>query len=62
MSGYKDHEFFEQVDDSPIQFKTKNLFWQLSDEDMEAEEKHWNLIHAQRGVGNRGVGDHGDEN
>ena len=47
MPEYKDHEFFEQVDDSPRQQKLDDAFWQLSPEDMAAEEKHWNLNHIE---------------
>ena len=47
MPEYKDHEFFEQVDDSPRHQKLDGAFWQLSPEDWAAEERHWNLV---RGV------------
>ena len=53
MSEYKDHEFFEQVDDNPIRYKTKNLLWQLSAEDMAAEEKHWKLVHEPMKAANK---------
>ena len=43
MPEYKDHEFFEQVDDSPRRRKLEAAFWQLSDEDWAAEERHWNV-------------------
>ena len=39
MPDYKDHEFFEQVDNR--QQARMDAFWQLSDEDWAAEERHW---------------------
>jgi len=54
MPEYKDHEFFEQVDDSPRHQKLDDAFWQLSDEDWAAEERHWNLVHGVAAdVGNK---------
>jgi len=47
MPEYKDHEFFEQVDDSPRHRKSEAAFWQMSDEDWAAEERHWNLNHVE---------------
>ena len=41
MTAPRDHEFFEQVDDSPRRRKLEDVFWQLSDEDWAAEERHW---------------------
>ena len=40
MPEYKDHEFFEQVDDR--QQARMAAFWQRSPEDWAAEERHWN--------------------
>ena len=40
MPEYKDHEFFEQVDDR--QQARMAAFWQMSPEDWAAEERHWN--------------------
>ena len=53
MPEYKDHEFFEQVDDSPRHQKLDDAFWQMSPEDWAAEEKHWNLVHGVADVGNK---------
>jgi len=51
MPDYKDHEFFEQVDNR--QQARMDAFWQLSDEDWAAEERHWNLVHGVADVGNK---------
>jgi len=51
MSEYKDHEFFEQVDDSPRHQKLEDLFWQLSDGDWAAEERHWAERERENGEG-----------
>jgi len=51
MPEYKDHEFFEQVDNR--QQARMDAFWQLSDEDWAAEERHWNLVHGVADVGNK---------
>ena len=54
MPEYKDHEFFEQVDDSPRHQKLDGAFWQLTAEDWAAEERHWNLVHGVAAdVGNK---------
>jgi len=47
MTAPRDHEFFEQVDDSPRRRKLNDTLWQLSPEDWAAEEKHWNLNHIE---------------
>ena len=51
MPEYKDHEFFEQVDDSPRRRKLEAAFWQLSDEDWAAEERHWAERERENGEG-----------
>jgi len=40
MPEYKDHEFFEQVDDSPRQQKLDGAFWHYTSEDGEAWKRH----------------------
>jgi len=45
MNAPRDHEFFEQVDDR--QQARMAAFWQMSDEDWAAEERHWNLNHVE---------------
>jgi len=47
MTAPRDHEFFEQVDDSPRRRKLNDTLWQLSPEDWAAEERHWNLNHVE---------------
>jgi len=47
MTAPRDHEFLEQVDDSPRHQKLEAAFWRLSDEDWAAEERHWNLNHVE---------------
>ena len=51
MPEYKDHEFFEQVDDSPRQQARMDAFWQLSDEDIAAWERHWAERERENGEG-----------
>ena len=51
MPEYKDHEFFEQVDDSPRHQKLDDAFWQMSDEDWAAEERHWAERERENGEG-----------
>ena len=51
MPEYKDHEFFEQVDDSPRHQKLDDAFWQLSDEDIAAWERHWAERERENGEG-----------
>ena len=51
MTAPRDHEFFEQVDDSPRQQKLDGAFWQLSPEDWAAEERHWAERERENGEG-----------
>ena len=51
MTAPRDHEFFEQVDDSPRRRKLDGAFWQLSDEDWAAEERHWAERERENGEG-----------
>jgi len=49
MPEYKDHEFFEQVDNR--QQARMDAFWQMSPEDWAAEERHWNERERENGEG-----------
>ena len=49
MPEYKDHEFFEQVDN--CQQARMAAFWQLSPEDWAAEERHWAERERENGEG-----------
>ena len=49
MPEYKDHEFFEQVD--ARQQARMDAFWQLSDEDIAAWERHWAERERENGEG-----------
>jgi len=51
MTAPRDHEFFEQVDDSPRRRKLEDVFWQLSDEDIAAWERHWAERERENGEG-----------
>ena len=51
MPEYKDHEFFEQVDDSPRRRKLEDAFWHMDDEDWAAEERHWAERERENGEG-----------
>ena len=51
MTAPRDHEFFEQVDDSNRRRKLEAAFWQLSDEDWAAEERHWAERERENGEG-----------
>ena len=51
MTAPRDHEFFEQVDDSPRRRKLNDTLWQLSDEDIAAWERHWAERERENGEG-----------
>ena len=51
MTAPRDHEFFEQVDDSPRRRKLNDTLWQLNPEDWAAEERHWAERERENGEG-----------
>jgi len=49
MNAYEDSIFYRRQDFDEVNRQQARMtaFWQLSPEDMAAEEKHWNLNHIE---------------
>ena len=55
MNATQESQFYrrQDFDEDDRQQKRMDAFWQLSDEDLAAEERHWNLVHGVADAGNK---------
>ena len=55
MNATQESIFYRRQDFDEVNRQQVRMaaFWQLSDEDLAAEERHWNLVHGVADAGNK---------
>jgi len=55
MNATQEGQFYRRQDFDEVNRQQVRMaaFWQLSDEDWAAEERHWNLVHGVADAGNK---------